>query len=55
MIRRADGPHPSSYQDVKKTVKNVITKTNKLADDRVIEIETGNLAKQADGAAVVKM
>jgi polyribonucleotide nucleotidyltransferase len=34
---------------------NVIKKTINLADGRVIEIETGKLAKQADGAAVVKM
>ena len=34
---------------------NVITKKIELPDGRVIEIETGKLAKQADGAAVVKM
>ncbi len=34
---------------------NVIKKTISLADGRVIEIETGTLAKPADGAAVVKM
>ncbi len=34
---------------------NVIKKTIELADGRVIEIETGKLAKQADGSAVVKM
>ena len=34
---------------------NVITKKIELADGRVIEIETGKLAKQADGSAVVKM
>ncbi len=34
---------------------NIIKKTITLADGRVIEIETGKLAKQADGAAVVKM
>ncbi|MBQ7268339.1 MAG: polyribonucleotide nucleotidyltransferase, partial [Bacteroidales bacterium] len=34
---------------------NVINKKIQLADGRVIEIETGKLAKQADGAAVVKM
>ncbi len=32
-----------------------ITKTLRLADNREITIETGKLAKQADGAAVVKM
>ena len=34
---------------------NIIKKTITLSDGRVIEIETGKLAKQADGAAVVKM
>ena len=34
---------------------NVIKKTIELADGRVIEIETGKLAKQAAGSAVVKM
>ena len=34
---------------------NVITKQINLPDGRVIEIETGKLAKQADGSAVVKM
>ncbi|MCQ2118522.1 MAG: polyribonucleotide nucleotidyltransferase [Bacteroidales bacterium] len=34
---------------------NIINKTIVLPDGRVIEIETGKLAKQADGAAVVKM
>ena len=34
---------------------NIIKKTIELADGRVIEIETGKLAKQADGAVVVKM
>ena len=34
---------------------NVIKKTITLADGRVIEIETGKLAKQAAGSAVVKM
>jgi polyribonucleotide nucleotidyltransferase len=34
---------------------NVITKKIELSDGRVIEIETGKVAKQADGAAVVKM
>ena len=34
---------------------NVITKKINLPDGRVIEIETGKLAKQADGSAVVKM
>ena len=34
---------------------NIIKKTINLPDGRVIEIETGKLAKQADGAAVVKM
>ena len=34
---------------------NIINKKIELADGRVIEIETGKLAKQADGSAVVKM
>ncbi len=34
---------------------SVITKTIKLADGREITIETGKLAKQADGSVVVKM
>jgi len=34
---------------------NVIKKQITLSDGRTIEIETGKLAKQADGAAVVKM
>jgi polyribonucleotide nucleotidyltransferase len=34
---------------------NIITKTIDLADGRKITIETGKLAKQADGAVVVRM
>ncbi len=34
---------------------NLITKTIDLGDGRTIEIETGKLAKQADGSVVVKM
>ncbi len=34
---------------------NVVTKTITLDDGRTISIETGKLAKQADGSAVVKM
>ena len=34
---------------------NVIKKTIQLSDGRTIEIETGKLAKQADGSVVVKM
>ena len=34
---------------------NIIKKTIKLSDGREIEIETGKLAKQADGSVVVKM
>ena len=34
---------------------NVITKTVQLPDGRTISIETGKVAKQADGAAVLKM
>ena len=34
---------------------NVINKRIELSDGRIIEIETGKLAKQADGSCVVKM
>ncbi len=34
---------------------NIITKKIDLGDGRIIEIETGKLAKQADGSVVVKM
>ncbi|MFA5324914.1 MAG: polyribonucleotide nucleotidyltransferase [Bacteroidales bacterium] len=34
---------------------NIINKTIHLSDGRTIEIETGKLAKQADGSVVVKM
>ena len=34
---------------------NVITKTVQLPDGRIISIETGKVAKQADGAAVLRM
>lgn len=34
---------------------NIVKKTIALDDSRVIEIETGKLAKQADGSVVVKM
>ena len=34
---------------------NVITKSVQLPDGRTITIETGNVAKQADGAAVLRM
>ena len=34
---------------------NVINKKIELSDGRIIEIETGKLAKQADGSCVVKM
>ena len=34
---------------------NVITKSLKLEDGREITIETGKLAKQADGAVVLRM
>ena len=34
---------------------NVVTKTIELSDGRTITIETGKLAKQADGSVVVKM
>ena len=38
-----------------RNVMNIINKKIELSDGRVIEIETGKLAKQADGAVVVKM
>ena len=34
---------------------NVITKSVQLADGRTITIETGKVAKQADGAAIIRM
>src|SRR5574344_580804 len=34
---------------------NVITKTVQLPDGRTISVETGKVAKQADGAAVIRM
>ena len=34
---------------------NVITKTVQLPDGRTISIETGKVAKQADGAVVLRM
>ena len=34
---------------------NIVKKTIELSDGRVIEIETGKLAKQADGSVVIKM
>ena len=34
---------------------NVITKTFQLSDGREVSIETGKLAKQADGSVVVSM
>jgi len=36
-------------------IMNIINKTIELNDGRIIEIETGKLAKQADGSVVVKM
>lgn len=39
----------------KNSKMNIITKKIELSDGRVIEIETGKVAKQADGSAVVKM
>ena len=34
---------------------NIVKKTIDLGNGQVIEIETGKLAKQADGSAVVRM
>ena len=42
-------------QNKKKMSYNAIKKVFDLGDGRTIEIETGKLAKQADGAVVVKM
>ncbi|NLH23406.1 MAG: polyribonucleotide nucleotidyltransferase, partial [Bacteroidales bacterium] len=39
----------------KKKFMNIIKKVITLNDGRTIEIETGKLAKQADGSVVVKM
>ena len=39
----------------KSSQMNVITKKIELSDGRIIEIETGKLAKQAAGSAVIKM
>ena len=39
----------------KKEVMNIIKKTISLSDGRTIEIETGKVAKQADGSAVIRM
>ena len=36
-------------------IMNVITKTFQLTDGREVSIETGKLAKQADGSVVVSM
>ena len=38
-----------------KTLMNIVKKSIELNDGRVIEIETGKLAKQADGSVVLKM
>jgi polyribonucleotide nucleotidyltransferase len=43
------------HQNEKKMSLNVIKKVIDLGDGRTIEIETGKLAKQADGAVVIKM
>ena len=42
-------------KEIIKEKMNIITKRFDLGDGRMIEIETGKLAKQADGAAVVRM
>ena len=44
------------FLDVTKETKmNVIEKTIDLGDGRIITIETGKLAKQADGSVTVRM
>jgi polyribonucleotide nucleotidyltransferase len=40
---------------IKKRQRMIVTKTFDLGDGRQIPIETGKLAKQADGSVVVKM
>lgn len=42
-------------RQVEDTFMNIINKKIELSDGRTIEIETGKLAKQADGSVVVKM
>ena len=42
-------------RQVERIFMNIINKKIELSDGRVIEIETGKLAKQADGSVVVKM
>jgi hypothetical protein len=44
-----------SASQQKKMSLNVIKKVIDLGDGRTIEIETGKLAKQADGSVVIKM
>ena len=44
-----------SVPQQKKMSYNAIKKVLDLGDGRTIEIETGKLAKQADGSVVVKM
>ena len=50
-----EGAIPFLERTLRKTVMNIINKRIELSDGRVIEIETGKLAKQAAGSAVVKM
>ena len=43
-----------SYRlEIKRLMLNVVSKTIDLGDGRSIKIETGKLAKQADGAVTV--
>ena len=42
-------------RQVETVTMNIVKKTIELSDGRVIEIETGKLAKQADGSVVVKI
>src|SRR5476649_927192 len=44
-----------AHHNEKKMSLNVIKKVIDLGDGRTIEIETGKLAKQADGSVVIKM
>ena len=55
MATKRDRPFFDEKRRKDETIMNVIEKKITLADGRVIEIQTGMLAKQAAGSAVVKM
>ena len=52
---KKDSRKVREHDDTRRNLMNIIKKTIQLPDGRVIEIETGKLAKQAAGSAVVKM